>query len=64
MANHKRKRSKRAVRNAMDKESWFGNAKGRFKNKETEKRKRTKDKTVVQTVVDKECDYASWEDFD
>ena len=55
MANHKRKKSKRTVRNAMDKESWFGNAKGRFKNKETDKRKKTKQALKEEPVWD-------WED--
>lgn len=40
MANHKRKRSsKRSVASAMDTDRWFGNNKGRFKQKETANKK-------------------------
>ncbi len=40
MAHHKRKRSsKRSVASAMDTDRWFGNNKGRFKTKETVKKK-------------------------
>lgn len=43
MANHKRKKSKRTVKCTMcTTHRWFGNNKGRVKNKEAAKRKQLK----------------------
>ena len=42
MANHKRSKPKKQVRNPMDNNQWFGNNAGRFKAKEEDKNKKAK----------------------